>query len=70
MGNMIQVKHRWEIQTTIKKYKDLNGKQFNATSDKSKIYYLSHLLEVSVNEVKKYMSSKRLRLISCGYVPY
>lgn len=66
----IEIKERYEIQTTIRKYKDLNGKKFNATSDKSKIYYLSHLLQVSVSEVKKFISQKRLKLVYLGYVPY
>lgn len=66
----IEIKERYEIQTTIRKYKDLNGKQFNTTSDKSKIYYLSHLLQVSVSEVKKFISQKRLKLVYLGYVPY
>ena len=66
----IEIKERYEIQTTISKYKDLNGKKFNATSDKSKIYYLSHLLQVPVSEVKKFISQKRVKLIYLGYVPY
>ena len=66
----IEIKERYEIQTTIRKYKDLNGKKFNATSDKSKIYYLSHLLQVPVSEVKKFISQKRVKLIYLGYVPY
>lgn len=66
----IEIKERYEIQTTIRKYKDLNGKKFNATSDKSKIYYLSHLLQVSVSEVKKFISQKKLKLVYLGYVPY
>ena len=66
----IEIKERYEIQTTIRKYKDLNGKQFNTTSDKNKIDYLSHLLQVSVSEVKKFISQKRLKLVYLGYVPY
>lgn len=66
----IEIKERYEIQTTMKKYKDLNGKKFNATSDKSKIYYLSHLLQVSVSDVKKFISQKKLKLVYLGYVPY
>lgn len=66
----IEIKERYEIQTTMKKYKDLNGKRFNATSDKSKIYYLCHLLQASVSDVKKFISQKKLKLVYLGYVPY
>lgn len=70
MGWMLQVKEKMQIKTTIRKFKEFDGKMFNATSDKSKIYYLSHLFQVPVNEIKKYISQKRLTLVSCGYVPY
>ena len=70
MGQFVQVKERLRIETTIRKFKDFNGKEFNATSDKSRYYYLVHLFNVPLSEIKKYISQKRLKLISCGYIPY
>ena len=66
---LVEVLDRLEIQTTIKKFKEYNGKRFNARSDKSAIAHLSFLFNVSYAEIKKYMSQKRLKLVHIEFIP-